>query len=77
MESFITQIRIKRVTLNNIYKAHVCKSKANISYLLNSITGLDFWCTSLALLKPHLHIEMYDYTRFSYFINLLACGHQI
>jgi len=37
----------------------------------------DFWCTSLALLKPHLHTEMYDNTWLAYFINLLACGHQI
>ena len=32
--------------------------------LLKSITGLDFWCTRLALLKPHLHTEKYDDTWF-------------
>ena len=72
MESFITQIRIKRVTLNYIYQSlclSLTESTANISYLLNSIAGLDFGCTSLALLKPHLHTKMCDDTLFSYFIN--------
>ena len=42
---------------------------------MGSIIGLNFCSASLALLKVHLHTEMYD-TWFVYFINLLACGHQ-
>ena len=47
-------------------------AKMKTFYLTQSITGLDFWCAHLTLLKPHLHTEMYDDTWFSYLINLNA-----
>ena len=79
MENFITQICIKRVILkklmsvpNSVYGKHLLLIKTDSRASL-----LDFWCTSLALLKLHLHTEMYDDTWFSYFINLLAYHHEI
>jgi len=44
----------------------------NFYQTLKSVS--DFWG---ALLEPHPYTEMYSNTCLAYFINLLACGHQI